>query len=80
MITKETKREISEIKKLLSEDKRNTILSFLEKLMIKYDKLEVNAETRKQLNSASYYAGVSDGINNCYKAISGIVDDYLDEI
>ncbi len=60
----------------MSDETRKKLSDLFEKLMAKYEGLSNGDDDFVN----SYYSGVIDGINNCYKVVNGVVDDYLDGI
>ena len=57
----------------MSDETREKLSDIFEKLMAKYEGMSNGFVN-------SYYSGVIDGINHCYKVVNGVVDDYLDGI
>ncbi len=58
--------------KLKLSDEQKTLLSeAFENLIKKYNSHAESSETNRL-----YFDGVADGINNCFKVINGINDDY----
>lgn len=64
----------------LTNEQRSCIVNIIEKVMNKYDKKAIAAEHRGDDKSSHYNSGVVDGLNNAYKIIMGIDDDYLDGV
>lgn len=64
----------------LTNKQKNCIANIIEKVMDKYDKKAISAENRRDDKSLQYNSGVVDGLNNAYKIIMGIDDDYLDGV
>lgn len=75
-------KSVEDFKKLLSDEERQIILDMFEKVTEKYNRRATQAEAADGLNSNNLYYnyGVTDGINHCYKMISGIEDDYLEGV
>lgn len=61
----------------LTNDQQQCITNILEKVMNKYQILADNAENRGNEKSSAYFSGVVDGLNNAYKIVMDIEDDFL---
>ena len=61
--------EIKKISGSLTEEQKHLLYLALDKLIKKYENMD-----------GEYFDGVVDGINHCYKLISGVYDDYADGI
>ena len=64
----------------LSEEDRKAVLDLFERVQAKYDLMAVKAIESGKNDAESYYNGVVDGINHCFKIITGVEDDYLDGV